>query len=100
MCLAAGARPAAAGRAVRRYGAGSDRDVPRDEATTAVHAVTRDPELLGIQADVAMADPTGISGPTAELLEVAGADKQVAEQYAAEVRERFESQGTRYDRKQ
>lgn len=81
-----------------RYGAGSDRDRPRYEAVAAVQAVTTDPVLLGIQAGVAMADPHGISGPTVDLLRAAGADMQVAEQHAAEVRARFESQGVRYDR--
>lgn len=60
-------------------------------------AVTTDSTLLGIQAGVAMADPVGISSPTVELLKAAGADMHVAEQHAAEVRARLESQGTRYD---
>lgn len=80
-----------------RYGCGTDRDKPRAEAVAAVHAVTADATLLGIQAGVAMADPTGISRPTVKLLEAAGADMQVAEQHAAEVRARLESRGTRYD---
>ncbi|WP_319460099.1 hypothetical protein [Micromonospora sp. RTP1Z1] len=81
----------------RRYGNGTDRDAPRDQAVAAVCDVTTDPELLGIQAGVAMADPHGISGPTVELLRAAGADMDVAAQHAAEVRARLESQGTRYD---
>ncbi|OKI47243.1 hypothetical protein [Micromonospora sp. CB01531] len=80
-----------------RYGNGTDRDRPRDEAIAAVHKVTTDPRLLGVQAGVAMADPHGISGPTVELLEAAGADMTVAAEHAAEVRERLEAQGTRYD---
>ncbi|RLK13335.1 hypothetical protein DER29_4353 [Micromonospora sp. M71_S20] len=72
-----------------RYGIGSDRDAPRDEAIAAVHAVTTDPELLGIQAGVALADPHGISGPTVELLRAAGADMRLAEAHAAEVRARL-----------
>lgn len=92
---------AGAGRAVQvagRYGNGTGRDAPRAEAIAAVREVTTDPRLLGIQAGVAMADPTGVSGPTVELLEAAGADMQVAAEHAAEVRERFEQQGIRYDR--
>jgi hypothetical protein len=81
-----------------RYGNGSDRDRPRDEALAAVRSVTTDARLLGIQAGVAMADPHGISGPTVELLKAAGADMQVAVEHAAEVRARMESQGTRYDK--
>jgi hypothetical protein len=80
-----------------RYGNGSDRDRPRDEALAAVRAVTTDARLLGIQAGVAMDDPHGISGPTVELLKAAGADMQVAAEHAAEVRARLESQGARYD---
>ncbi|MET8312321.1 hypothetical protein [Micromonospora sp. NPDC005173] len=80
-----------------RYGSGTDRDKPRAEALAAVLAVTTDSTLLGIQAGVAMADPVGISSPTVELLKAAGADMHVAEQHAAEVRARLESQGTRYD---
>lgn len=81
-----------------RYGTGTDRDVPRDQAAAAVREVTTDPELLGIQAGVAMADPHGISGPTVELLRAAGADMELAAQHAAEVRARLESQGIQYDR--
>ncbi|MFE7869775.1 hypothetical protein ACFUYE_05420 [Micromonospora humida] len=81
-----------------RYGSGTDRDVDRDQAVAAVRAVTDDPVLLGIQAGAAMADPVGISAPTVELLAAAGADMTVAEQHAAEVRERMERQGVRYDR--
>lgn len=80
-----------------RYGNGSDRDRPRDEAVAAVRAVTTDPVLLGIQAGVALADPHGISGPTVELLKAAGADMQVAAEHAAEVRARLERQGARYE---
>ncbi|MFI6332905.1 hypothetical protein ACIBBG_31940 [Micromonospora chersina] len=80
-----------------RYGAGAERDAPREEAIAAVHQVTTDPELLGIQAGVALADPHGISGPTVELLQAAGADMTVAEQHAAEVRERLGRAGIRYD---
>ena len=80
-----------------RYGTGQDGHAPRAEAIAAVHAVTRDPRLLGIQAGVAMADPHGISGPVVELLEAAGADMKVAREHAAEVRARFERQGVRYD---
>ncbi|MFI6333182.1 hypothetical protein ACIBBG_33520 [Micromonospora chersina] len=80
-----------------RYGTGSDRDRPREEAVAAVRAVTTDPKLLGIQAGVALADPHGISGPTVELLAAAGADMMVAEQHAAEVRARFERTGIRFD---
>lgn len=79
-----------------RYSIGSDREEPRDEALAAIHQVTTDPCLLGIQCGVAMADPQGISGPVVELLRAAGADMQTAEQHAAEVRARMESQGTRY----
>ncbi|WP_319462516.1 hypothetical protein [Micromonospora sp. RTP1Z1] len=80
-----------------RYGSGADRNAPRAEAIAAVHEVTTDPRLLGIQAGVAIADPTGVSGPTVELLEASGADMQVAAEHAAEVRQRFEQQGLRYD---
>ncbi|QLQ38005.1 hypothetical protein [Micromonospora robiginosa] len=80
-----------------RYGHGSDREKPRDEAVTAVRAVTTDPTLLGVQAGVAMADPQGISGPTVDLLREAGADMETAAAHAAEVRARMEAQGTRYD---
>ena len=80
-----------------RYGHGTDRDKPRAEAIAAVHQVTTDPQLLGIQAGVALADPHGISGPTVELLEAAGADMHLAAEHAAEVRARLESQGSRYD---
>ncbi|MGS2619959.1 hypothetical protein ACVCAH_36620 [Micromonospora sp. LZ34] len=80
-----------------RYGTGADRDAPRTEAIAAVRAVTTDRQLLGIQAGVALADPHGISGPTVELLEAAGADMQVAKEHAAEVRARLERQGSRYD---
>ncbi|MFI2650216.1 hypothetical protein [Micromonospora fulviviridis] len=80
-----------------RYGSGSDRDRPRDEAVAAVRAVTTDPELLGIQAGVALADPHGISAATVELLEAAGADMMVAEEHAAQVRARFERTGIRFD---
>lgn len=45
-----------------------------------------------------IADPTGVSGPTVELLEASGADMQMAAEHAAEVRQRFEQQGLRYDR--
>lgn len=72
-----------------RYGTGQDRDVSRPEAIAAVHAVTTDARLLGIQTGVAMCDPTGVSGPTVELLRAAGADMQVAEEHAAEVRARL-----------
>ncbi|QDY06176.1 hypothetical protein FJK98_02530 [Micromonospora sp. HM134] len=81
-----------------RYGTGVDRDVDRDQAVTAVRAVTDDPVLLGIGAGTAMADPLGISGPTVQLLAAAGADMDVAAQHAAEVRARLERQGVRYDR--
>lgn len=73
----------------RRYGGGDRRDVPREAAVAAVRAVTDDPVLLGIQAGVALVDPHGINGPTVALLEAAGADMTVAEQHAAEVRERL-----------
>ncbi|MBM0275084.1 hypothetical protein [Micromonospora tarensis] len=81
-----------------RYGTGSDRNAPRDQAVAAVRKVSTDPRLLGIQAGVALADPQGISGPTVELLQAAGADMEVAAQHAAEVRARFEQAGIRYDR--
>lgn len=71
-----------------RYGTGHDR-APRAEAIAAVHQVTTDPQLLGIQAGVAMADPHQISGRTVELLQAAGADMQVAAEHAAEVRARL-----------
>ncbi|OKI52845.1 hypothetical protein [Micromonospora sp. CB01531] len=80
-----------------RYGNGVDRDAPREVAIASVRRVTSDPQLLGIQAGVALADPQGISGPTVELLRAAGADMAVAEAHAAEVRARLESQGIRYD---
>ena len=69
-----------------RYGIGEDRHAPRAEAIAAVHEVTTNPWLLGIGAGVAMADPTGISGPTLRLLEAAGADMRVAAGHAVEVR--------------
>ncbi len=72
-----------------RYGIGADRDAPREDAIAAVHAVTTDPRLLGIQAGAALADPHGISGPAVELLRAAGADMELAEQHAAEVRQRL-----------
>ncbi|MFG2054759.1 hypothetical protein ACGFI9_12080 [Micromonospora sp. NPDC048930] len=80
-----------------RYGIGTDRDAPRGEAIAAVRAVTTDPRLLGIEAGTAMADPRGLSGPTVELLKAAGADMAVAAEHAAEVRERHERIGIRYD---
>lgn len=82
----------------KRYGIGDLAAAPRDEAVAELHAVTTDPQLLGIAAGVAMADPNGISGPMVELLRAAGADMAVAEEHATEVRERLESQGIRYDR--
>ncbi|MCX5066889.1 hypothetical protein OOJ91_13640 [Micromonospora lupini] len=81
-----------------RYGTGSDRDTPRDQAIAAVREVSTDPRLLGIQAGVALADPQGISGPTVELLQAAGADMEVAAAHAAEVRARFERAGIQYER--
>ena len=81
-----------------RYGTGTDRDKPRQEAIAAVRAVTTVPRLLGIEAGIAMADPHGISGRTVELLEMAGADMTVAVEHAANVRARLESRGIRYDR--
>lgn len=80
-----------------RYSTGQDGQASRVEAIAAIHAVTRDPRLLGIQAGVAMADPHGVSGPTIQLLEAAGADMAVAREHAAEVRARFEQQGIHYD---
>lgn len=73
-----------------RYGIGAGRDRPQEEAIAAVRAVTTDPQLLGIQAGVALADRHGISEPVVRLLEAAGADMAVAEQHAAEVRARLE----------
>ncbi|NIL44105.1 hypothetical protein HCB17_25575 [Salinispora arenicola] len=73
----------------RRYGTDGRRDAPREVAVAAVRAVTDDPVLLGIQAGVALVDPHGIHGPTVALLQAAGADMTVAEQHAAEVRERL-----------
>ncbi|NIL44020.1 hypothetical protein HCB17_25060 [Salinispora arenicola] len=73
----------------RRYGTGDRRDAPREVAVAAVRAVTDDPVLLGVQAGVALVDPHGIHGPIVVLLEAAGADMTVAEQHAAEVRERL-----------
>lgn len=73
----------------RRYGTDGMRNAPREVAVTAVRAVTTDPVLLGIQAGVALVDPHGINGPIVELLQAAGADMTVAEQHAAEVRERL-----------
>ena len=69
-----------------RYGIGEDRHAPGAEAIAAVHEVTTNPWLLGIGAGVAMADPTGISGPTLRLLEAAGADMRVVAGHAVEVR--------------
>ncbi|MFG2059656.1 hypothetical protein ACGFI9_37160 [Micromonospora sp. NPDC048930] len=80
-----------------RYGIGTDRDKPREEAIAAVRAVTTEPELLGIEAGTAMADPRGLGGPTVELLRAAGADMEVAVEHAALVRERQERIGIRYD---
>jgi hypothetical protein len=79
-----------------RYGTGADRDAPRDQAVAAIHAVTTDPRLLGVQAGVALADPHQISRPVVELLRAAGADMTVAEQHAVEVRSRLEGMGIRY----
>ncbi|WP_422734982.1 hypothetical protein ACN26Y_28740 [Micromonospora sp. WMMD558] len=73
-----------------RYGIGASRDRPQEEAIAAVRAVTTDPQLLGIQAGVALSDPHGISGPIVRLLEASGADMTVAELHAAEVRARLE----------
>ncbi|WP_018908747.1 hypothetical protein [Salinispora arenicola] len=72
-----------------RHGTGDRRDAPREVAVAAVRAVTADPVLLGVQAGVALVDPHGIHGPTVALLQAAGADMAVAEQHAAEVRERL-----------
>ncbi|NIL62687.1 hypothetical protein [Salinispora arenicola] len=73
----------------RRHGTGDRRDVPRDVAVATVRAVTDDPVLLGVQAGVALVDPHGINRPIVELLQAAGANMAVAEQHAAEVRERL-----------
>ncbi|WP_018587931.1 hypothetical protein [Salinispora arenicola] len=73
----------------RRYGTDGMRDAPRDVAVAAVRAVTDDPVLLGMQAGVALVDPHGTNRPTVELLQAAGADMTVAQQHAAEVRERL-----------
>ncbi|MDM4721440.1 hypothetical protein QTQ03_18210 [Micromonospora sp. WMMA1363] len=72
-----------------RYGIGDRRDVPREVAVAAVHSVTTDPVLLGIQAGVALVDPHGINGQIVELLRAAGADMTVAQQHAVEVSERL-----------
>ncbi|NIL56702.1 hypothetical protein [Salinispora arenicola] len=73
----------------RRHGTGDRRDAPREAAVAAVRAVTDDPVLLGIQAGVALVDPHDINRPIVDLLEAAGANMAVAEQHAAEVRERL-----------
>ncbi|WFE41965.1 hypothetical protein [Micromonospora sp. WMMD998] len=82
-----------------RYGTGTGRDVDHEQAVAELRAVTTDPVLLGIAAGTKMADPQGISRPAVELLAAAGADMQVAEAHAAEVRARLKSQGIRFDRR-
>ncbi len=76
-----------------RYSIGEGRGLPPEVAIAAVRAITDDPVLLGIQAGVAMADPYGVSQPTVELLQAAGADMTIARQHATEVRERLERIG-------
>lgn len=76
-----------------RYSIGEGRGLPQEVAVAAVRAVTDDPVLLGIQAGVALADPYGVSQPTVELLQAAGADMTIAAQHATEVRERLERIG-------
>lgn len=79
-----------------RYGAGEERDAPRAQAIAAVHAVTRDPVLLGIQAGAAAADPQGMSGPIVDLLHAAGADMAIAAEHEATIRARLTAMGIRY----
>ncbi|WP_018217114.1 hypothetical protein [Salinispora vitiensis] len=76
-----------------RYSIGEGRGLPQEVAVAAVRAITDDPVLLGIQAGVALADPYGVSQPTVELLQAAGADMTIAQQHATEVRERLERIG-------
>lgn len=79
-----------------RWGIGDLRDAPRDQALAAVHEVTRDPQLLGVEAGAAAADPKQISGPIVELMRAAGADMQVAAEHEAETRARLTAMGIRY----
>lgn len=78
-----------------RWGNGDRRDAPRVEAVAAVHEVTTDPWLLGIEQGSAAADPQGISGPIVELMRAAGADQAVAAEHEATSRARLRGMGIR-----
>lgn len=77
-----------------RYGWGTMRDAPRDEAVAAVHEVTADPRLLGIECGHALVDPHGTKAGTVDLLRAAGANPEVAAAAEAELRARRAAQGS------
>jgi hypothetical protein len=79
-----------------RYGWGTQRDAPRDEAVAAVREVTTDSRLLGIVAGQAAVDPYGTRRAEVELLLAAGADPDVAAAAEAELRTRLDRRQTRH----
>jgi hypothetical protein len=72
-----------------RYGWGHRRDWPTEEGVAALHEVSSDPTLLGLAAGASLASPHEHRRAAAELLRAAGADMTVAEEHAAEIRERL-----------
>lgn len=87
---------AALGGTAARYSVGNRGDTPRDEAVAAVHEITTDPRLLGIQAGLCAADPTGTTGPVVRLLVDAGADLAVATEWEQATRARLRGLGITY----
>lgn len=77
-----------------RYGYGNRTDASRGEAIAELHAISTDPVLLGLAAGSDLASRHEYKRAGADLLREAGADMQVAEASAKEVRERLAK--TRY----
>lgn len=78
--------------AASRYGYGNRKDVPRDEAIAALHAISTSPVLLGMAAagELAARHAPEFHERAVELLRAAGADMTVAAERAEEIRRRLD----------
>ncbi len=80
----------------RRYGVGDRLDVPRTQRSPWFAQSPPTRCCWVSKPGLPWQTHTGASGPTAELLQAAGADMTIAREHAAELRARYESSGISY----
>jgi hypothetical protein len=81
--------------AVQNLVFGPGRDTPLEEAVAQLHAITRDPAVLGqvLGPYLVHAERSAVYAPAVQMLRAAGADEDAAAAVAAWLRERQQQHG-------